>query len=132
MVMGGHHNRTWRRRPTTRRTFAVGSSAVPSRGGFPEGVEAPGRWTPSRPRGLWPGLTVYLPEGGQYRESPASRAFPGWRVRAVHEALNENEPSGWIHARPERLGRALVERGEGGPGADVQDEGRRRCGRLCP
>ena len=93
-------------------------------------MEASEQWTPSRPPGLSQGLTVYLPEGGQYRESPASRAFPGWRVRAGHEALNESEPSGWIHARPERLGRALVERG--GAGADVQGEGRRRCGKLCP
>ena len=84
--------------------------------GFPEvWVEVPERWTPSRPPGLSSGLTVYLLEGGQYRESPASRAFPGWRARAIHEALNESELSGWTHMRLERLGRALGARSGTGP-----------------
>ena len=78
--------------------------------GFPEvWVETPERWTPSRPRGLSPGLTVYLLEGGRYRESPESRAFPGWRAHSIHEAMNESELSGWTHLRLERLGRALGE-----------------------
>ena len=78
--------------------------------GFPEvWVETPESWTPSRPRGLSPGLTVYLLEGGRYRESPESRAFPGWRARSIHEAMNESEFSGWTHLRLERLGRALGE-----------------------
>ena len=78
--------------------------------GFPEvWVETPESWTPSRPRGLSPGLTVYLLEGGRYRESPESRAFPGWRARSIHEAMNESELSGWTHMRLERLGRVLGE-----------------------
>ena len=76
--------------------------------GFPEvWVETPEQWSPSRPRGLSPGLTVYLLEGGRYRESPESRTFPGWWARSIHHALNGLEPLGWTHARVERLGRAL-------------------------
>ena len=44
--------------------------------------------------------TVYL------YPSRESRAFPGWRARAIHDALNEVEPSGWTHAKLERPGRA--------------------------
>ena len=84
--------------------------------GFPEvWAEVPERWTPSRPPGLSSGLTVYLLEDGRYRESPESRAFPGWRARAIHEAMNENELSGWTHMRLERLGRALGARDGTGP-----------------
>ena len=84
--------------------------------GFPEvWVEVPEQWTPSRPRGLSPGLTVYLLEDGRYRESPASLAFPGWWSRAIHRALNEGEPSGWTHERLERLGRVLGARDGTGP-----------------
>ena len=76
--------------------------------GFPEvWVETPEQWSPSRPRGLSPGLTVYLLEGGRYRESPESRTFPGWWARSIHHALNGLEPLGWTHARVERIGRAL-------------------------
>ena len=84
--------------------------------GFPEvWVEVPEQWTPSRPRGLARGLTVYLLEGGRYRESPESRAFPRWRARSIHEALNESEPSGWTHAKLERIGRELGARDGTGP-----------------
>ena len=78
--------------------------------GFPEvWVEAPERRTPSRPRGTLPGLTIHLLEEGAYRKSPWSLAFPGWRAEAIHDALNEVEPSAWTHARLERLGRTLGE-----------------------
>ncbi len=87
--------------------------------GFPEvWVEVPDRPAPSRPRGRLPGLTIHLREGGAYRESPASRAFPGWRAAAIHEAMNEVEPSGWMHARLEHLGRTLGARDGTGPDDD--------------
>ena len=87
--------------------------------GFPEvWVEVPDRPAPSRPRGRRPGLTIHLLEGGAYRESRESRAFPGWRASAIHEAMNEVEPSGWTHARLERLGRTLGARDGTGPDDD--------------
>ena len=98
--------------------------------GFPEvWVEVPDRRTPKRPRGTLPGLTIHLLEEGVYRESPRSRAFPDWRAGAIHDALNEVEPSAWTHVRLERLGRALGERDGTGPDDDpllrsLRDEGR--------
>ena len=85
---------------------------------FPEvWVEVPDRAAPSRPRGRRPGLTIHRLEGAAYRESAVSRAFPGWRrATAIHEAMNEVEPSGWTHARLEHLGRTLGARDVTGPG----------------
>ena len=98
--------------------------------GFPEvWVEVPDHTAPSRPRGRLPGLTIHLLEGGVYRESPVSRAFPGWRATAIHEALGEIEPSGWTHATLKRLGRTLGARDGTGPDddpllRDLRDESR--------
>ncbi len=87
--------------------------------GFPEvWVEVPDRPAPSRPRGRRPGLTIHRLEGGAYRESAVSPAFPGWRATAIHEAINEVEPSGWTHARLEHLGRTLGARDGTGPDDD--------------
>ena len=87
--------------------------------GFPEvWVEVPERRAPSRPQGTLPGLTIYLLEEGAYRKSPRSRAFPGWRAEAIHDALNKLEPSAWTHARLERLGRTLGARDGTGPDDD--------------
>ncbi len=87
--------------------------------GFPElWVEVPERRAPSRPRRRRAGLTIHLLEDGAYRESPVSRAFPGWRAKAIHTALNEAEPSGWTHAMLEHLGRTLGERDGTGPDDD--------------
>ena len=47
-----------------------------------------------------------------------SRTFPGWRARAIHEALGEIEPSGWTHATLKRLGRTLGARDGTGPDDD--------------
>ena len=44
-----------------------------------------------------------------------SLALPGWPARAIHEALNEAAPTGWTHARLERVGRMLGERDGAGP-----------------
>ena len=88
--------------------------------GFPElWVEVPEHWVASRPRGLVPGLTIHLLEGDVYRESPESVAFPGWRAEAIHEAMNEAEPSVRTHGIVERLGRRLGSREGTGPDDDA-------------
>ena len=87
--------------------------------GFPEvWVEVPDHRAPSRPKGRCPGLTIHLLEAGAYRESPVSRAFPGWRASAIHAALNDVERSGWTLATLEHLGRTLGERDGTGPDDD--------------
>ena len=88
--------------------------------GFPEvWVEVPERRTPGGPRGRRrPGLTIHLLEEGAYRESRVSRAFPSWRAEAIHDAMNEVEPSAWTHARLEHLGRTLGARDGTGPDDD--------------
>ena len=84
--------------------------------GFPEvWVEVPDQWSRSRARNRLPGLTIHVLEGGRYRESPVSPALPEWRARAIHDALNEAAPTGWTHARLERVGRVLGERDGTGP-----------------
>ena len=88
--------------------------------GFPEvWVEVPEQWVASRPRGLGPGLTIHLLEDGVYRASPESVAFPGWRVEAIHEAMNEAERSVRTNERLERLGRGLGSREGTGPDDDA-------------
>ncbi|MDE2882829.1 MAG: Uma2 family endonuclease, partial [Acidobacteriota bacterium] len=56
-------------------------------------VEVPDRGSPSRPRGLRPGLRIYLLDEDGYRESEESRAFPGWTADEIHRALNETRMS---------------------------------------
>ena len=88
--------------------------------GFPElWVEVPESWVASRPRGLVPGLTIHLLKDGVYRESPESVAFPGWRAEAIHEAMNEAEPSVRTHGIVERVGRRLGSREGTGPDDDA-------------
>ena len=87
--------------------------------GFPElWVEVPDRRAQSRPKGRLPGLTIHLLEGGAYRESPESVAFPGWRAEDVHEAMNEVGRSARTNAILERLGRRLGAREGTGPDDD--------------
>ena len=94
--------------------------------GFPEvWVEVPRRWA----RGRLPGLTIHVLEEGRYRESGESRAFPGWGAAAIHDALNEDELTGWTYARLKGVGRRLGERDETGPDdhpfvRSFRDEGR--------
>ena len=84
--------------------------------GFPEvWVEVPERWPEGRRRGRSPGLTIHVLEGGRYRESRSSRAFPGWSARAIHHALNEVELTGWTYAALKGVGRRLGERDGTGP-----------------
>ena len=88
--------------------------------GFPEvWVEVPESRVASRPRGLVPGLKIHLLEDGVYRESPESVAFPGWTAEAIHEAMNEAEPSVRTHGIVERLGRRLGSREGTGPDDDA-------------
>ena len=88
--------------------------------GFPEiWVEVPDVRAPSRPKGRLPGLTIHLLEGGVYRASPESVAFPGWTAEAVHEAMNEPKRSVRTNEVLERLGRRLGAREGTGPDDDA-------------
>ncbi len=76
--------------------------------GFPElWVQVPGRAAPSRPRSRMAGMTIHLLEDGAYRQSAASRAFPGWRAEEVHAALDETAISEQTLAVLKRVGLAL-------------------------
>ena len=84
--------------------------------GFPEvWVEVPERHTPSRPSGRLPGLTIHLLDGGSYRTSTESRAFPGWTAEEIHTAMNESELSAATSEVLTRVGRALGVRDGTGP-----------------
>ncbi len=84
--------------------------------GFPEvWVEVPERYSPSRPAGLRPGLTIHVLEGGRYRAAPESRAFPGWTAEEIHTAMNEPELSAATSDVLTRVGRTLGERAGTGP-----------------
>ena len=88
--------------------------------GFPEiWVEVPDVRAPSRPKGRLPGLTIHLLEGGVYRASPESVAFPGWTAEAVHEAMNEPKRSVRTNEVLERVGRRLGVRDGTGPDDDA-------------
>ena len=87
--------------------------------GFPEvWVEVPDAPSASRPKGRQSGLTIHLLEDGAFRQSPASRAFPGWTAEEIHAALNEAAFSAATSAALERVGRALGEREGTGPDDD--------------
>ena len=76
--------------------------------GFPElWVQVPSRAAPSRPRSRLPGMTIHLLKNGAYRQSAASRAFPGWRAEEIHAALDETAVSGRTLAVLKRVGLAL-------------------------
>ncbi len=99
--------------------------------GFPEvWVEVPDADAPSRPRSRRSGLTIYLLEGGAYREAAASRAFPGWTVAEIHAALNEQTFSAETSAALERVGAVLGEREGTGPDDDPLLGAQRRRSRA--
>jgi hypothetical protein len=76
--------------------------------GFPElWVDTPDAPSPSRPRRLRPGLTIYLLEDGRYRIAGESRAFPTWSATAIHGALNETRFSPRTLDDLTRVGRRL-------------------------
>ena len=87
--------------------------------GFPEvWIEVPDARSASRPRSRRSGLTIHLLEDGEYRESAASRAFPGWTAVEIHAALNEETFSAQTSAVLERVGAVLGEREGTGPDDD--------------
>ena len=53
------------------------------------------------------GLSILRLEGGDYLESPASRAFPGWTAAEIHRSLNEREDSAETVSVLRRVGRAM-------------------------
>ncbi|MDE0413106.1 MAG: Uma2 family endonuclease [Gammaproteobacteria bacterium] len=88
--------------------------------GFPEvWVEVPEHPSPSRPASLRPGLTIHLRSEGGFRESPVSRAFPGWTAAEIHTALNEPAMSAQTVAALRRVGRTMGEAEGTGPDDDL-------------
>ena len=78
--------------------------------------EYPGQPLPRRPRGVVPGLTIYLLKGGKYRRHPASRALLGWKAEEIHDALNNLDGLSERHsATLEELGRRFGARTGTGP-----------------
>ena len=93
-----------------------GKLALYEEWGFPEvWVEVPEEKAPSRPKSRRPGLTIHVLEGGAYRESAVSMAFPGWTAEEIHTALSEKELSAGTSRALDRVGRALGEREGTGP-----------------
>ena len=89
--------------------------------GFPEvWVDTPDESSPSRPRGVRPGLTIYLLEEGRYRTADESRAFPTWTALQIHAALNESRLGAQTLADLTRVGRRLGEREGTTPDDDPQ------------
>ena len=87
--------------------------------GVPEvWIEVPEAPSASRPRSRRSGVTIHLLEDGAYRESAASRAFPGWTAVEIHAALNEERFSAETSAVLERVGTMLGEREGTGPDDD--------------
>ena len=81
--------------------------------GFPEiWVEVPDRYSPSRPSGRLPGLTIHLLDEGRYRTDTESRAFT---ADEIHTAMNEPELSAATSEVLTRVGRTLGERDGTGP-----------------
>jgi len=80
--------------------------------GFPEiWVEMPASYRARRR----PGLTIHVREADGYRESPESRAFPGWTVTEIHTALSGESVSEETYRVLERVGRRLGAREGTGP-----------------
>ena len=87
--------------------------------GFPEvWVDVPDVRSPSRPRSRLSGLTIHLLEGGRFRETRSSRAFPGWSAVEIHRALNEHTMSASTAAALHRVGDALGKSGNTAPDDD--------------
>ena len=76
--------------------------------GFPEvWVDTPDEPSPNRPRGVRPGLTIYVLDDGRFRIAEESRAFPTWTAAQLHAALNESRLSPRTLADLTRVGRRL-------------------------
>jgi len=93
------------------------------RWGFPEvWVETPDAPSPSRPRGVVPGLSIYVLED-DYRKKPVSAALPGWKAHEIHRALNEPSSSSETIGHLVRVGRKLGDLDGTGPINDTQIAG---------
>ena len=89
--------------------------------GFPEvWVDTPDEPSPNRPRGVRPGLTIYVLAGGRYRTADESRAFPTWTAPQIHAALNESRLGSQTLADLTRVGRRLGEQEGTTPDDDPQ------------
>ena len=89
--------------------------------GFPEvWVETPDEPSPSRPRGVRPGLTIFVLEDGRFRTANESRALPTWTALAIHAALNEGTLSARTLTELTRVGRELGRREGTTPDDDPQ------------
>ena len=98
--------------------------AVYKRWKFPEvWVETPDAPSPSRPRGVVPGVRIYVLGDDDYVEKAASAALPTWRAVDIHRALNQPVPSEGIIAHLVRVGRTLGDREGTGPMDDAQIAG---------
>ena len=87
--------------------------------GFPEvWVEVPNYRAASRAKSRRAGLTIHVLEGGVYRESPESVAFPGLSAEELHVAFNERVRSARTCAVLERVGSVLGAREGTGPDDD--------------
>ena len=87
--------------------------------GFPEvWVEVPSYRAASRAKSRRAGLTIHVLEGGVYRESPESVAFPGLGAEELHGAFNERVRSAETCAVLERVGSVLGAREGTGPDDD--------------
>ncbi|MCY3731762.1 MAG: hypothetical protein OXF98_10510, partial [Rhodospirillaceae bacterium] len=86
---------------------------------FPEvWIQVPTVPSPSRAKSQLPGLTIHLLEGGAYRVSAVSRAFPGWTAEEIHAALDETARSAKTLGVMERVGLTLGAREGTGPDDD--------------
>ena len=106
--------RTWCWRWTTPRTCTGGSCGCTRRGGSRRcgwRCRTIGRRA-DRSVGAR-GLTIHVLEDGVYRESPESRAFPGWSAEELHVAFNERVRSERTCEVLERVGSALGGAGGG-------------------
>ena len=111
-------NRQWRKEHHTTDVYR-GKLRLYEAWGFPEvWVEVPNYRAASRPKRRRAGLTIHVLEGGGYRESAESRAFPGWSAEEVHVSFNERVRSAGTCAVLERVGRVLGKREGTGPDDD--------------
>ena len=82
--------------------------------GMPElWVEVPDADMPSKRKR--PGLTILLQDGGTFRESPESAAFPTLSAREIHAALNEPSMSAATVETVRRVGGIMGRRTGTGP-----------------
>lgn len=91
---------------------------------FPEvWVETPDAPSPSRPRGVVPGLSIYILGDDVYSKRPVSAALPTWHANEIHRAFNEPSASPETIEHLVRVGRKLGDLDGTGPINDTQIAG---------